>query len=134
MGLRWRWICDGTDRIDWRDLFVIIRHADPDSPLIGVAHPDQAGWNLNTMLLATMVDTLRVANWQRSGDEDAPYPKPLPRPGTNTSTRNNPNNPDHEDTDELEIFTDALPGDDESGHIKGEETPVDDLNTWLGWE
>ena len=32
-------------------------------------------------LLATVIDTLQTANWQRGGDANAARPKPFPRPG-----------------------------------------------------
>jgi hypothetical protein len=44
-------------------------------------------WRINDYLLAAVVDTLAVANWQRGGGKGR-RPKPLPRPGAaETGTR-----------------------------------------------
>ncbi len=42
---------------------------------------EQLAWDVDTHLLATIVDLLAGANWQRSGVKGAPRPKPLDRPG-----------------------------------------------------
>lgn len=42
---------------------------------------EQARWGLTEQLLATAVDVLQAANWQRGGNKNAPKPKPIPRPG-----------------------------------------------------
>jgi hypothetical protein len=47
---------------------------------------DNGGWSLTDHLLATTVDTLRGANWQRGGGKGS-KPKPLPRPGTRREVR-----------------------------------------------
>lgn len=44
-------------------------------------HGDDARWGLAEQLLATAVDVLQMANWQRGGDKKARRPKPIPRPG-----------------------------------------------------
>lgn len=46
---------------------------------------ESAGWSLTDQLLAATLDTLRGANWQRSGGKGA-KPKPIPRPGTGPRT------------------------------------------------
>lgn len=46
---------------------------------------DGAGWGLSEQLLAATLDTLRGANWQRSGGRGA-KPKPIPRPGAGPRT------------------------------------------------
>ena len=38
-GLRLRWLCDGTDRPNWRDLHVIMREATTNSPITAACHP-----------------------------------------------------------------------------------------------
>lgn len=38
-------------------------------------------WGPAEHLMATVIDSLAVGNWQRSGDKNAPRPKPVPRPG-----------------------------------------------------
>ncbi|MBC3186286.1 hypothetical protein H7347_06830 [Corynebacterium sp. zg-331] len=83
-------------------------------------------WGLTEQLLAAAVDALNGANWQRSGGKAHTKPKPIPRPGirshgTPTAARR-----------------EAPQGDpfkeEESGVFMGVPTPVDALNTWLGWE
>lgn len=44
-------------------------------------HGDAVAWGATEHLLATAIDVLAAANWQRGGDKKAPRPKPLPRPG-----------------------------------------------------
>ena len=45
--------------------------------------PEVAAWaDVPTQLLATVVDLLAGANWQRAGKRGASKPKPLKRPGT----------------------------------------------------
>lgn len=38
-------------------------------------------WSLEAQLLASAVDELRVANWQRAARKGVKAPKPIPRPG-----------------------------------------------------
>ena len=75
-GLRLRML--GTPELSWRDLLVFIRN----SKELGerLAGPDSI-WGLQEHLLALIADLLNVANWQRTGDENAKRPEPIPRPG-----------------------------------------------------
>ena len=41
-------------------------------------------WTVDQHLLASIVDLLAAANWQRAGNRKNPRPKPLPRPGQKT--------------------------------------------------
>ena len=87
-GLRLRWLCDGTDRLNWRDLWVIINLAAPDSLVRRALDPDTYSWTRTNALLADIFDVLASANWQRAGNKTAPKPKPYPRPGdTNDTTQ-----------------------------------------------
>lgn len=55
---------------------------------VAVTDPDvleDAPWNLTNLLLASVVDTLNLANWQRGGK--GKRPRPIPRPGTKPVTR-----------------------------------------------
>jgi len=71
----------GSERLTWRDLYVIVRQSPPDSALHrSVVGPDHI-WDLQGHLLAGIYDVLSVANWQRGGDEHAKKPERLPRPG-----------------------------------------------------
>lgn len=70
--------------LNWRDLWVIVRHLPTGSALNRVQDPDWR-WDLHAQLGAGMYDLLAGANWQRSGDNSAERPTPLPRPGLDTS-------------------------------------------------
>lgn len=73
---------DGT--LSWDDLYAVIFAAPPGS---AVFHAVEKGWDTNSHLLAVAVDTLRVANWQRTEDATKKpprnVPEPFPRPGDN---------------------------------------------------
>lgn len=123
-GLRLRWLCDGTDRLNWRDLGVLIRQADESSAVARHALGDAAGWGVAEHLLAAAVDALNAANWQRSGKGARPQPieRPKVRPSEPTPVEK-PREP---------IAGDPFK-DDESGTFTGVAIPVDELNKWLGW-
>lgn len=53
-----------------------------------------------------MVDTLRVANWQRTTAKPQDFPWPLPRPGVEPQTKT--------------VGSGAL--------------SMDDMHAWLGWD
>lgn len=78
-GLRLRWLCDGTDRLNWADLFSVIRSAGPGSSLAFHAHGEASAWGFQEELLASIADLLAGANWQRGGGKGM-RPKPLDRP------------------------------------------------------
>lgn len=122
-GLRLRWLCDGTDRLNWRDLGVLIRQADESSAIGRHALGDSYGWGVSEYLLAAAVDALNAANWQRSGKGDRPKPVERPHVGVvemePRSTQGEPQGDPFKD--------------DESGVFAGEAMPIDELNKWLGW-
>lgn len=60
---------------------MFVRNLPGDSALRRAYLGDDAAWTLGDQLQAATVDALHVANWQRSGDNKAPRPKPIPRPG-----------------------------------------------------
>lgn len=49
-------------------------------------HGDAARWGVTEHLLATTIDVLAGANWQRSGGK-GPKPKPIPRPDPRAEKR-----------------------------------------------
>lgn len=49
-------------------------------------HGDAARWGIDTHLLATIVDVLAGANWQRGGGK-GPKPKPVKRPDPRADKR-----------------------------------------------
>ena len=69
----------GTQRLSWRDLWVIVRQSPRGSALARSIHGQRAAWAQETYLLADIFDVLAAANWQRGGGK-GPKPKPFPRP------------------------------------------------------
>ncbi len=120
-GLRLRWLCDGTDRLNWRDVAVVIRQAGESSAVARHVMGDAFGWGVGEYLLASAVDALHGANWQRSGKGSRP--EPVARPGVAVTAQNA-----ESDTPKGNPFND-----DESGTFTGVAMPIDELNKWLGW-
>jgi len=120
-GSRLRWVGDRTGRVTWRDLWVMLRHADPDSTLGREMSGRTTDWTVSEHILAGVLDGIRAISWQIGGGE---RPKPLERPNQQVTVRG-----------ELEHA--APEGDpfkwDESGVFQGEMTPIAELNEWLGW-
>ena len=127
LGLRLRWLCDGSDRLNWRDLLTIVYTARQDSFLGRFELGDAAEWGVSDHLLAGIFDTLQGANWQRGGGR-GPRPESLPRPvmGDGRSGRKR-----HSDVNSVD---DMPMGANESGVFKGEPTPLNELMDWLGWK
>lgn len=75
----------GTDRLSWRDLYVVVHQSGPRSALARALDPEAAAWasgEATAYLLAGVVDLLAMGNWQRQGKKNSPKPKPVPRPGS----------------------------------------------------
>ncbi|MEV7212080.1 hypothetical protein AB0O31_03150 [Kitasatospora cineracea] len=68
-----------TGELTWRELRSLIRGLPPESRL-RTALAGHRAWNSTEYLLADLFDVLAAANWQRTGDKNAPRPKPYPRP------------------------------------------------------
>jgi hypothetical protein len=79
LGLRLDWL--GTERLSWRDLLVVVNQSPRWSALSRAMNPEGSEWGLSEHLLAAVFDSLERGNWQRAGRENAPRPKPFPRPG-----------------------------------------------------
>lgn len=74
----------GTERLTWRDLWVIVHHLPRTSALSRAIGGSDAEWGLTDHLLAVAVDAIEVGNWQRASSgrkSPLPKPKPVPRPG-----------------------------------------------------
>lgn len=81
-GLRLRWL--GSERLNWRDLLVIVKHSPESSALFRSVHgAEQAEWTLTNHLLAGMTDVLRWLQWAKTEDaaRKKNRPRPIPRPG-----------------------------------------------------
>src|SRR5699024_6734589 len=84
VGFRLRWLCDGTDRLNWRDVQVVILEADQGSAIARCELGESAFWTVDTHLLAGVLDALNGANFQRGGGKGK-KPAPTPRPGMPTA-------------------------------------------------
>lgn len=69
-----------------RELLGMIRQLPPDSPLGLALHGEAARWSTADHLLATTVDLLAGANWQRGGGKRS-KPKPIRRPDPRAEKR-----------------------------------------------
>lgn len=110
--MRLRWVGDGTDRLSWRDLLVLIPHMDGTAALAQYLTDGESVWDVGTHLLASVLDGVNAMIWQNGGGKGA-KPKPIPRPGQ---------------AEGGDPFMD-----DESGTFEGVAMPIDELNKWLGW-
>lgn len=68
-----------TGDLTWMDLLAYVRQFPPDSATARAMDGDAAGWGASEHLLATVIDQLAAANWQRSGKKSG-KPKPMKRP------------------------------------------------------
>lgn len=78
LGLRLDWL--GSERLSWRDLWVIARQSPRGSAIARALDPDHT-WGLSEQLLAAIFDATRVGIWQRGASKRSDYPQPLERPG-----------------------------------------------------
>ena len=117
VGLRLRWLCDGTDRLNWRDVQVVILEADQSSAIARHELGESAFWTVDTHLLAGVLDALNGANFQRSGGRGK-RPSPVPRPGEKSTAE-----PTRDDSSTLFGGTDGFEMDSVS---------IEEMNEWLG--
>ena len=117
VGLRLRWLCDGTDRLNWRDVQVVILEADQSSAIARCELGESAFWTVDTHLLAGVLDALNGANFQRSGGRGK-RPSPVPRPGEKSTAE-----PARDDGSTLFGGTDGFEMDSVS---------IEEMNEWLG--
>ena len=117
VGLRLRWLCDGTDRLNWRDVQVVILEADQGSAIARCELGESAFWSVDTHLLAGVLDALNGANFQRGGGRGK-RPSPVPRPGEKPTAE-----PTQDDSSTLFGDTDGFEMDSVS---------IEEMNEWLG--
>ena len=62
---------------------MFILYLDNESHLVAEVYPERAGWTMPMMLMADMVDALRILVWQKTKDaqDGKNFPEPIPRPG-----------------------------------------------------
>ena len=121
VGLRLRWLCDGTDRLNWRDVQVVILEADQGSAIARCELGESAFWTVDTHLLAGVLDALNGANFQRSGGRGK-RPAPTPRPGLEPEGNSEGSKQSAESGNQ--IFS----GDG----FEMDAVSIDELNEWLG--
>ena len=114
LGLRLRDV--GTAAFTWRDLWAIVSSSPRDSALKRSVRGHD--WGQIEYLLASVVDALAGANWQRGGGR-GPRPKPYPRPGQEPSVQ-------HVGKDPIRI------ADFDAWWDSGVAAPERPLNTWEG--
>ena len=117
VGLRLRWLCDGTDRLNWRDVQVVVLEADQGSAIARCELGESAFWTVDTHLLAGVLDALNGANFQRSGGRGK-RPSPVPRPGEKSTAE-----PARDGSSTLFGGTDGFEMDSVS---------IEEMNEWLG--
>ena len=78
-GLRWRDI--GTGRTNWCDIHAVLTTLHHTSATSRAINGPDAEWGLTDHLLALVIDTTQIGNWQRSGGKGS-KPKPIKRPGS----------------------------------------------------
>lgn len=71
----------GTEQLTWRDLRIFVMGAARESAYVRSVAGEAAAWGPVEHLLASLVDVMQLANWQRAGDRNARRPEALQRPG-----------------------------------------------------
>ena len=71
----------GSDTLTWSDLATLLYYPRERGPLYRAILGDRADWDHHAQLLATIIDMLAGANWQRAGGKEQDRPEPYPRPG-----------------------------------------------------
>lgn len=75
-------LADVGGEVTWPELASLIEWLPPDAATRRSVHGERARWGDAEHLLASIVDLLAGANWQRADPKKSgPPPKPLPRPG-----------------------------------------------------
>lgn len=70
--------------LSWREIKVLVRHAEPGSAIYRATFGEQATWSVTDHLLAALVDLMNLLVWFKSkdGQRNQNRPKPVERPGT----------------------------------------------------
>lgn len=70
----------GTDVLPWWRLAAILQNLPLSSATARAVHGEKTEWSAAEHLLASILDVLQVANWQRGGGKGS-RPQPTKRPG-----------------------------------------------------
>lgn len=127
-GLRLRWLCDGTDRLDWDDLLAVVAQLPRDSAVGRFELGEQAQWGLGESLTAELVDSLRVVQWLmgRYMGADVEFPPMVPRPWEAEGAGGVSG-----EVVDAEVVNPM--GEDEPGRFVGETLSVAEMAEFLGW-
>lgn len=68
--------------LNWREIKVLVRHAEPGSAIFRATFGEQATWSVTDHLLASLVDLTNIQVWMGSkdGQKNRNRPKPVARP------------------------------------------------------
>lgn len=104
MGYR---LADVPGVLSWADLRDVVQYGPADSALHRAMHPDDAPWGLSEHLLAVVADAVIQGNWMQSrdGQKNRNRPKPIQRPGVETSKT-----------------------------YGGKAKSIEEIREWLGWD
>lgn len=127
LGARLRWVGDGTDRLNWRDVIVLVQHPPADGAMSREVSDGDSLWGLQEQLLAGVYDAMQGMLWQNGGGKGT-RPKPLPRPGVSGGHDSAPSQSSRPEPQGNPFKTYG------SGVFKGETTSIAELNEWLGWQ
>lgn len=78
-------INDYPQRFSLRTLIAFFRHSPRGSAVYASMYGELSHWGMLEELLALVVEALWDANWQRQGQQHAPRPTPIRRPGREQS-------------------------------------------------
>lgn len=73
----------GTESFSWADFIAFMEAAPMGSALHGIRleNPEDAGWSMDSLLLATIADALHIMIWQNGEGRRRDRPDPIERPG-----------------------------------------------------
>jgi hypothetical protein len=68
--------------LSWREIKVLVRHAEPGSAIFRATFGEQATWSVTDHLLAALYDLTNLMVWMKSkdGQKNRNRPRPIPRP------------------------------------------------------
>lgn len=98
----------------------MVREADKSSAVTRYLYPESHGWGESEELLASILDVLQGANWQRSGGRGA-RPTPVKRPWQNGSAIESRGTANSKSSDSM--FGEGFEMDSVS---------LEEMNQWLG--
>lgn len=60
---------------------MLVRYLPRESATVREVGGPETEWGVTEHMLATVIDALNGANWQRAANKNSPRPRPVPRPG-----------------------------------------------------